>query len=97
MFTLILERGSYIRVRGNVKKCDIEREFSFSVNAEVFEGAIIAVLPQPQGYCYARPCDSYASIAEREGVGEEELKKLHSDEIEGDGISMYDEYPPDSR
>ncbi|MDE7329643.1 MAG: hypothetical protein K2N30_00900 [Clostridia bacterium] len=28
-------------------------------------------------------------------LDEEELKKLHADE--GDGISMYDEYPPDSR
>lgn len=31
-------------------------------------------------------------------LDEEELKKLHSDySEEGDGISMYDEYPPDSR
>lgn len=77
MFTLILERGRYIRVRGNVRKCDIEREFCFPVNTEVFEGAIIPVLPEPQGYCYAQPCDSYASVAEREGVSEEELKKLN--------------------
>ena len=77
MFTLYLERGSYIRVRGGVQKCDIEREFSFPVNAEVFEGAIITVLPEPQDYCFARPFESYASIAEREGVSEEELKKLN--------------------
>ena len=31
-------------------------------------------------------------------LDEEELKKLHGErEEEGDGISMYDEYPPDSR
>ena len=78
MFTLYLERGRYIRVRSGVTKRDIEREFSFPVHAEVFAGAVIAVLPEPNGYCYALPCDDYNAIAQREGVDEGELKKLNA-------------------
>lgn len=78
MFTLYLERGRYIRVRSGVERCDIECVFCFPVHAEVFAGAIIAVLPKPNGFCYAEPCDSYLTIAQREGVDEEELKKLNA-------------------
>ena len=77
MFLLYLERSGFIRVRKGVKRCDIERTFCFPVNAEVYNGAVIPVLPEPKGYCYALPCDDYASIASREGVEEEELKKLN--------------------
>ncbi len=77
MFTLNLERGSYIRIRSGVKKRDVERVFSFPVNAEIFTGAIIPVLAKPRGYCYALPQDSYFSIAQRVGIKEEELYKLN--------------------
>ena len=79
MILLCLERGAYLRVRKGVKKCDIEREFSFPVNAEVYAGAIIPVLPEPGGYCYAIAGDSYSTIAKREGADVEELKKLNGD------------------
>ena len=77
MITLYLERGNYIRVRSGVSKSDLERTFSFPVHGQVFAGAIIPVLPEPDGYCYALPSDSYSLIAEREGVDEERLKKLN--------------------
>ena len=77
MIALYLERGLYLRVRKGVQKRDIERAFAFPVNAEVYDGAVIPVLPEPSGYCYALVGDSYSSVAQREGISEEELKKLN--------------------
>ena len=77
MIALCLERGEYLRVRKGVRKSDIERAFAFPVNAEVYEGAIISVLPEPSGYCHALVGDSYFSVAQREGVDEKELKRLN--------------------
>lgn len=78
MFTLCLEKGKYVRVRRGVERRDIERVFGFPVNAEIFTGAIIPVIPKPKGYCYALPHDSYLSIAKREGVSVEKLEKLNA-------------------
>ena len=77
MILLCLEKGKYLRVRRGVQKRDIERAFGFPVSAEVYEGAILPVLPAPSGFCYALPGDSYLSIAIRESVDVEELKKLN--------------------
>lgn len=77
MFSLKLERGKYIRVRGGVDKSDIERVFAFPVNCKTFNGAIISVLPMPRGFCYALPYDTYGKIAKRERVNEERLALLN--------------------
>lgn len=78
MFLLELERGPYLRVRGGVKKSDIERAFAFPVNGEVYEGAVVCVLPPAGGFCIARPGDDYNAIAQREGVDCAELEKLNN-------------------
>ncbi len=78
MFSLCLEKGKYVRIRRGVDKRDIERVFGFPVNAEIFTGAIVCVIPKPKGYCYALPNDTYLSIAEREGVSAEKLEKLNA-------------------
>lgn len=77
MFLLCLEKSGYLRVRKGVEKRDIERVFCFPVHGEVFEGAIIAALPEPKGFCYAVAGDDYRSIAQREGADMEELEKLN--------------------
>ena len=77
MITLCLEKGAYFRVRKGVDKRDIERVFDCPVHSEVYVGAIIALPPEPSGFCYALPAEDYSSIAIREGVDEEELKKLN--------------------
>ena len=77
MILLSLERGAYLRVRKGVDKHDIERAFNFPINCEVYEGAIIPVMRAPRGFCYALAGDSYCAIAKREGVDEEELKRLN--------------------
>jgi len=77
MFTLLLERGRYLKVRSGVSKSDIERDFSFPVHDEIFTGAIILIAPRPKGYCYALPGDSYESIAKRQGADCEEIKRYN--------------------
>lgn len=75
MFSLVTERGKYLRVRSGVTKEKIISVYSQPVD-KVFAGAVIPLLP-PKRYCFARVGDTYAKIAARERVDEAELKKLN--------------------
>ncbi len=76
MFSLVTERGKYLRVRKNVSKDDVVATYKIPVGGEFFCGRIIA-LGTPKRYCYAEPDDTYEKIAEREGADAEELKTLN--------------------
>ena len=80
MFSLITERGKYLRIRRHVTKTDIESEFDFPVHDKVFEGGII-LLNSAKKYCYARPFDTYETIAIREGGSAETLKNLNKNAV----------------
>ncbi|MCM1437871.1 MAG: LysM peptidoglycan-binding domain-containing protein [Roseburia sp.] len=75
MFSLTLERGRYLRIRKRVTEKEVVNAFRCPVH-KVFCGEIIE-LPPPKRYCYALAGDTYKSIAEREGVNEEELCALN--------------------
>ena len=75
MFSLVTERGKYLRVRNGVTKADIISAYSQPVG-DVFAGAVIPLL-SPKRYCFAAVGDTYAKIAARERVNEAELKKLN--------------------
>lgn len=77
MYSLVKERGKYLRVRGRVKREDVISAYSCPVG-EVFAGAIIEIKPS-RGYCYALAGDTYASVAAREGVDEKRLREQNSD------------------
>ena len=75
MFSLVTERGKYLRVRNGVTKEEIISAYSQPVG-DVFAGAVIPLLP-PKRHCFASVGDTYAKIAARERVDEAELKKLN--------------------
>lgn len=75
MFSLVTERGRFVRVRKSVKKEDVIKTFMYPAG-EVFCGQIIEIGP-PKRYCYALAGDTYKKIARRERVNEEALIKLN--------------------
>ncbi|MDE6790815.1 MAG: hypothetical protein K2J61_03735 [Clostridia bacterium] len=79
MFSLVMEQGKYLRVRGRVKKEDIISAFSCHVG-DVFCGAVIEI-SAPKRYCYALAGDTYAAVAARERVDERELRELNFNKI----------------
>lgn len=79
MYSLVKERGKYLRVRGRVKKEDIISAFSCPVG-DVFCGVIIEI-KQAKRYCYALVGDTYATIAARENAEEAQLRELNSDKF----------------
>ena len=76
MYSLVKEKGKYLRVRGNVGKEDIISAFSCPVG-EVFCGQIIEI-KSAKRYCYALAGDTYATVAARETVDEAKLRELNS-------------------
>ena len=77
MFSLVTERGKYLRVRKNVTANDVIAAFSCPVGY-TFYGQIIA-LTAPKRYVFAAAGDTYAKIADREGVDETGLRALNGD------------------
>ncbi|MDE7379493.1 MAG: LysM peptidoglycan-binding domain-containing protein [Clostridia bacterium] len=76
MFSLVTERGKYLRIRKRVKREDVISTFSIPAG-EVFFGEIIE-LGSPVRSCRAQVGDTYAKIALRERVDEEELRALNN-------------------
>lgn len=76
MFSLKLERGKYLVVRGGVSKSQLVDIYKMPINGEIYDGKIIEVLPV-SGYCYAQIGDSYEKIAAREGCDLAKLKNLN--------------------
>lgn len=77
MYSLITERGKYLRVRKGVGKEDVIAVFSVPADG-LFQGKII-MIGEPKRFCYARVGDTYASIARRERVDEKKLRDINSD------------------
>lgn len=75
MFTLVTDRSRFYRVKRGQSGKDVENALSVPA-ADVFGGAII---PREGKFIVysARPGDSYESLAERFGVGAEELKAVN--------------------
>lgn len=76
MFSLNVEKGKYIVVRGGVSVCELTDIYKMPIGGEIYEGRIIEALPV-SGYCYARVGDSYQKIAQREGCQLQELIDLN--------------------
>ena len=79
MYSLVKERGKYLRVRGNVGKEDIISAFSCPVG-DVFRGQIIEIKTAKR-YCFALAGDTYAAVAARESVDEEQLRELNFNRV----------------
>ncbi len=76
MFSLRLERGKYIRVRGKVSAKQLSDAYKTPVTGDLYEGKIIT-LTQACGFCYALPGDTYEKIALRNGCDAEDLKRIN--------------------
>lgn len=76
MLTLKIERGRYLRVRRGMDGGEISRRFNCPVAEDVREGQIVPLLSGCR-YVFAHVGDSYASIAARERVREEDIIRLN--------------------
>jgi spore germination protein YaaH len=79
MFTLILSRTTFIRVRKGVKSCDIERVYLCPRPADLFEGQILQLPKKPMCMYRVGAGESYLSIADKFSVSEEEIKRVNGD------------------
>lgn len=77
MFTLVTDRSKFFRVKRGQSEREIEKTFRIPLSG-VFDGAILGVEGSYTAYT-AKPGDSYQKIAERFGLGEEELRKINFD------------------
>lgn len=75
MFSLVTERGKYLRVRKNVTASDVISTFSCPAD-DTFCGQIIA-LTAPKRFVYAIAGDTYGKIAKRESVDVVQLRSLN--------------------
>lgn len=76
MFTLVTDRSRYFRVRRQSAE-EIEQTFKAPVLGKVFAGAIICLPEKPLKSYTASVGDTYRTIAEKLGAGEEELKRIN--------------------
>lgn len=79
MFSLRLERGKYVRVRGKVSANQLIDVYKTPVTGDLYEGKIIT-LTEASDYCYAAPGDTYEKIAAKYGCDAEILRKLNCNE-----------------
>ena len=79
MYSLVTERGRYLRIRNGVKKDDVVAAFSIPAG-ELFFGQIIE-LKSAKRFCYARVGDTYRSIACRERVDDGDLRELNANAV----------------
>lgn len=75
MFSLVTERGKYLRVRKNMTANDVVNAFSCPTGS-TFCGQIIAITP-PKRFIFVLAGDTYGKIAKREGVDEAKLIELN--------------------
>ncbi len=80
MFSLKLERGKYLVVRGGVSANEFMDVYKMPVDGELYEGKIIEVVPV-SGCCYARVGDSYEKIALRQGCNLQKLISLNNNAL----------------
>ncbi|MGN0817824.1 MAG: hypothetical protein ACI4L9_02535 [Candidatus Coproplasma sp.] len=77
MFTLLLDRPKYIRVRAGITPACIRSEFVCPVPDDVFDGCIVSVTGAPCEYYSAQPGDDYKIIAVKLRCDEEEIRRLN--------------------
>lgn len=80
MFSLKVERGKFLVVRGGVSSTELMDIYKMPIDGDVYEGRIIQVLPV-SGYCYAKVGDTLEKIAKRENCDLNKLKDLNKDSV----------------
>ncbi|MGN0823709.1 MAG: hypothetical protein ACI4MB_01420 [Candidatus Coproplasma sp.] len=80
MFSLNVERGKFIVVRGGVNATELMDIYKMPIDGDLYEGKIIEILPV-SGYCYAQVGDSYEKIANRENCNLKTLIELNKNSI----------------
>ncbi len=78
MFSLQLERGKYVRVRGGVTAKEISDAYKTPVVGKVYAGAIVEIA-DVSDYCYAKAGDCYETIAKRYGCDLDKLRRVNAD------------------
>ncbi len=77
MFTLVLERSSYVRLRRGVSAADVEKTFSCPVAGDLRAGSVVKITPYPlKPYCVGVG-ETYSSVASKAGIDAEKLKKIN--------------------
>ncbi len=80
MFSLNVERGKFIVVRGGESATELMDIYKMPIDGDLYEGRIIELLPVT-GYCYAQVGDSYEKIAHRENCNLQKLIDLNKNTI----------------
>ncbi|MGN0806641.1 MAG: hypothetical protein ACI4MC_06335 [Candidatus Coproplasma sp.] len=80
MFSLNVERGKFLVVRGGVDASELMDIYKMPVDGELYEGRIIEILPA-SGYCRAQVNDSYEKIAERYNCDQNKLIGLNKNAV----------------
>jgi LysM repeat protein len=81
MFTLILARCGYVRVREGVNSKDIERVYLCNVQANAKVGDIIKIPKEPKKIYFAQVGETYFTIAKKFGIEEQALRQENGDKI----------------
>lgn len=76
MYSLKVERGKFLVVRGGVNADELMDIYKMPIEGDIYEGRIIRILPI-SGYCYAQVGDSYLKIAQRENCDLQKLINLN--------------------
>jgi hypothetical protein len=77
MFALVLSQSKYLRVREGITAKDIERVLGIPLQGEVYAGLIIRLPERKYKIYLASVGESYEVIAQKLGVGINELKKIN--------------------
>ncbi|MGN1061277.1 MAG: hypothetical protein ACI4QN_06040 [Candidatus Coproplasma sp.] len=80
MFSLNVERGKFLVVRGGVNSAELMDIYKMPIDGDLYEGKIIEILPV-SGYCYAQVGDSYEKIANREGCHLQKLIEINKNSM----------------
>lgn len=77
MFTLVLERSGFVRVRRGVTAAEVEKTFSCPVAGALRAGSLVKITPYPlKEYCVGVG-ETYSSVASKAGIDAERLKKIN--------------------
>lgn len=76
MFSLEVERGRFLAIRGDVDKNELMDIYQTPIECELYEGRVIEVL-KLSGYCRAEVGDSYKKIAQRYNCDLNQLIKIN--------------------
>lgn len=80
MFSLEVERGRFLAVRGDVDKNELMDIYQTPIEGELYKGRVIEVL-KLSGYCRAEVGDSYEKIAKRHNCDLNQLIKINQNGV----------------